>query len=77
AQYGSALSFDGVNDWVTVNDAAALDLTNGMTLSAWVYPTALNSWRRVAAKCVRQYGWIRFSGNRCQRRSDNRLNLAA
>ena len=29
---GGALSFDGVNDWVTVADAADLDLTNGMTL---------------------------------------------
>ena len=26
---GGALSFDGVNDWVTVADTAALDLTNG------------------------------------------------
>ena len=33
---GGALSFDGVNDWVTVADAAALDLTNAMTLEAWV-----------------------------------------
>ena len=31
--------FDGVNDWVTVNDAPSLDLTACMTLEAWVYPT--------------------------------------
>ena len=43
---GRALSFDGVNDMVTVADAAALDLTTGMTLEAWVYPTAGGSqWR--------------------------------
>ena len=30
--YGGALSFDGIDDWVTVADAADLDLTNGMTL---------------------------------------------
>jgi hypothetical protein len=38
-RFGKALSFDGVNDWVTVNDAPSLDLTTGMTLEAWVYPT--------------------------------------
>ena len=38
-RFGKALSFDGVDDWVTVNDAASLDLTTGMTLEAWVYPT--------------------------------------
>ncbi len=39
-RYGSALSFDGVNDLVSVADAASLDLTNAMTVEAWVRPTA-------------------------------------
>ena len=47
---GAALSFDGVNDMVTVPDAAALDLTTGMTLSAWVRPAALSGWRTVLLK---------------------------
>ena len=34
-----ALDFDGVNDWVTVNDSASLRLTTGMTLEGWAYPT--------------------------------------
>src|SRR5262245_30825397 len=33
---GNALSFDGVDDWVTVPHSTALDLTTGMTLEAWV-----------------------------------------
>ncbi len=51
-KYGNALSFDGVNDWVTVADHNALDLTVGMTLSAWVFPTAHGSgvWRNVMIK---------------------------
>jgi hypothetical protein len=49
-QAGRALSFDGVNDRVNVNDAASLDLTGGMTLEAWVYPTALSGWRTVVLK---------------------------
>jgi hypothetical protein len=49
-RYGSALSFDGVNDWVTVNDSNSLDLTNGMTLEAWVRPTTLSGWRTAIMK---------------------------
>lgn len=37
-RYGQALQFDGVNDWVTVNDNPSLDLSTGMTLEAWVHP---------------------------------------
>jgi len=40
-KYGKALKFDGINDWVTVNDSASLALSTGMTLEAWVYPTAM------------------------------------
>ena len=49
-QYGQALSFNGSGARVTVNDAATLDLTNGMTLEAWVYPTAVGGWRDVIYK---------------------------
>ncbi|HWP40705.1 MAG TPA: LamG domain-containing protein, partial [Tepidisphaeraceae bacterium] len=35
---GSALVFDGVNDWVTIADSSSLDLTAAMTLQAWVFP---------------------------------------
>jgi hypothetical protein len=49
-RYGGALNFDGINDWVTVADANALDLTTGVTLSAWVRPTAVSNWRTVIMK---------------------------
>jgi glucose/arabinose dehydrogenase/PKD repeat protein len=50
-KYGGALSFDGTDDWVTIADANDLDLTNGMTLAAWVNPTELaGGWRTVAFK---------------------------
>lgn len=55
-KFGKALSFDGVNDWVTVKDAASLDLTTGMTLEAWVYPTVFPSyWRSILQKEIDSY----------------------
>ena len=36
---------------MTVPDSSSLDLTTGMTLEAWVKPTAaVNSWRTVVMK---------------------------
>jgi hypothetical protein len=50
-KYGKALSFDGTNDVVLVPDASSLDLSSGMTLEAWVYPTSpLSSWKAVMQK---------------------------
>src|SRR4029450_8148421 len=50
-KFGNALTFDGVNDWVTVASTSLLGLTTGMTLQAWVFPTALGAnWRNVIIK---------------------------
>ena len=50
-KFGKALSFDGADDWVTINDSASLDLTNGMTLEAWVNPSAtMSGWQSVITK---------------------------
>ena len=46
----SALQFNGINDWVTIPDANALDLTAGMTLEAWVKPTTVGNWNTVLYK---------------------------
>ncbi len=51
AFFGRALKFDGRKDWITIEDSASLDLTKGMTLEAWVYPTArLTGWITVLMK---------------------------
>jgi chitodextrinase len=49
-KFGGSLSFDGVDDLVTVADAAALDLTTGMTLEAWIRPGVSSSWRTIVTK---------------------------
>ena len=50
-RFGNALSFNGTNAFVSIPDSNSLDLTTGMTIEAWVNPTALgNTWRTVALK---------------------------
>jgi len=49
-KFGRALSFDGVNDIVSVPDSNLLDLAPGMTLEAWVKPTTVSGWRTVLLK---------------------------
>jgi YD repeat-containing protein len=48
---GGALSFNGSSDLVTIADANDLDLTNAMTLEAWVRPASGTAdWRTVLMK---------------------------
>ena len=49
-RFGRALSFNGSSTLVTINDTAALRLTSGMTLEAWVRPTVRASWRSALMK---------------------------
>jgi chitodextrinase len=55
-RYGGALSFNGTSSLVQVADSASLDLTTGMTLSAWVMPTVSQSgWRTILQKQTDAY----------------------
>ena len=50
-KYGNALSFNGSNARVTINDSTSLHLTTGVTLEAWVNPgSAPTGWRDVIYK---------------------------
>ena len=49
-RFGSALSFNGVDNLVTVADSGSLDLTTSLTLAAWVYPTASTGVRDIIIK---------------------------
>jgi hypothetical protein len=46
-KYGSALSFDGVNDRVNVASSASLNLRTAVTMEAWVYPANVGAFRTV------------------------------
>jgi chitodextrinase len=55
-KFGNALVFNGTNAQVTVPNAASLQLTTGMTLEAWVFPTTTpTGWRAVVDKNVDGY----------------------
>lgn len=50
-KYGNALVFDGTSSLVTVNNSATLQLSNAMTLEAWVNPSTVSgAWRDVIYK---------------------------
>jgi hypothetical protein len=49
-KFGTALSFDGTNDYGSVPDAPSLDLRSSMTLEAWVRPTTASGWRTILLK---------------------------
>lgn len=42
-QSGSAVSFDGVDDYVQVGAPSSLVMTSAVSLSAWIYPTGAGS----------------------------------
>src|SRR5439155_17112369 len=55
-KFGNALAFNGTSARVTVPNAASLQLITGMTLEAWVFPTATPTrWRSVVDKTVDGY----------------------
>src|SRR5436190_9461951 len=61
---GSALSFNGTNSRVNINDAASLHLTTAMTMEAWVRPSTISSaWRDVIYKGDDNYYLMATSTN--------------
>jgi hypothetical protein len=49
-RFGGGLSFNGIDAWVTIPHAASLDLSAGMTIEAWLKPTALSGWSTAVIK---------------------------
>lgn len=78
SQFGRALKFDGVDDWVTIKDSASLDLTTGLTIEAWVYPTVwLSGWKMAVIK--EQTGGLAYGlyGNSYGDKPSNVENIGA
>ena len=71
-KFGNALSFNGTNASVSVPNSASLALTTGMTLEAWVKPTALNSYNTIVFKeRTAYYGYALYANTDGNRPSGN------
>ncbi len=53
-KYGSGLQFDGLNNNVTIPDSSSLDITNNITILAWiklnVIKSGINKWQIIVTK---------------------------
>src|SRR2546427_4356918 len=69
-RYGSALVFNGAG-FVTIPAAAGLNLTTGMTLQAWVYPTVASSaWSTAVMKeQAGEFVYVLYAGSPVNRPS--------
>jgi hypothetical protein len=55
-RFGRALLFDGLRSMVSISPSPILNLAEGMTLSAWVYPLpGMTGWRQVIKKEIDTY----------------------
>lgn len=46
----SAFNFDGVDDYIEINDTESFDLTNKFTLVGWIYPNSFSEYNNIFAK---------------------------
>jgi hypothetical protein len=69
---GMALEFDGVDDYVDCGTATSLDITEEITISAWINSNTFGDWRGIVTKGVDNSpysmqmwgnGALRFSAN--------------
>jgi len=47
---GSALGFDGFDDYVRVPDDPSLDMTDGVTIAAWIFLNSYTEWASIVTK---------------------------
>jgi hypothetical protein len=70
-KYGSAFSFDGTDDYFSISDDSVLDITDAITISAWVKPITISGNKWFAAKTITYE--LGFSGSKidCSLRINN------
>jgi len=66
---GKAQSFDGSDDYIAVSDNSSLDITDTITIEAWVKPTSSSDFGQIVAKrdgskTICNYAMYRYFNNR-------------
>jgi hypothetical protein len=56
-QIGGALEFDGIDDYVEVPDDISFDITNEITVTAWIKPVDVADWRTIVSKYAHTPDW--------------------
>ncbi len=56
-KYGSALSFDGVDDYVDAGNGASLGITNAITIEAWIKPNNVAATQGIVLKSQDAFGY--------------------
>jgi len=49
-KFGKAVEFDGSDDYIEVPDSESLNITDQMTIEAWIIPKNWGNWLRIAVK---------------------------
>jgi len=68
-QIGGALELDGIDDYVEVPDDPSFDITNEITVTAWINPVDVADWRTIVSKFAhtpawrKDLYWLLYGGN--------------
>jgi len=65
-KFGNALRFDGSNDYVSVLDSVALDITGEVTIETWIKPGAIGTNYTVGkgtTNLIKNYNYVLWIGN--------------
>lgn len=57
-KYGNALQFDGQDDYVNCGNDASLNITDAISIVAWVYMESVGNYPTVVAKSGANWGYI-------------------
>ena len=57
-KYGNALQFDGQDNYVNCGNDASLDITDAISIEAWVYMESVGTYPTVVAKSGANWGYI-------------------
>ena len=77
-KFGRAMSFDGVNDYVDINNSRSLNISSQISFCEWIYPNSLNSNIFLAKRDNPNYAWeMSSSGSSLLIRINSNTNLAS